>query len=179
MESRVTPMLRAAALMGAAAWFGGMLGCRIEERIPDSVASPPAATDTTAVLAELQAYYRDFSARDWEAFQSHFWPGADITTVWQRPGDTVSRVLVMPVPEFVAQAPQGPDSREIFEERPMSSRIDVQRDLATAWVRYHARFGDPGDVREWEGHDVFTLMRVGAVWKIVELAFTSEGGPDS
>ena len=36
------------------------------------------------VLAELRRYYADFSARDWEAFASHFWKGATITTVCSR-----------------------------------------------------------------------------------------------
>ena len=168
-------MTRGLPILAAACWLATVGGCRIEERIPES-ARTTAPPDTTAVLAVLRSYYRDFSARDWNAFQSHFWTGADITTVWQPPGDSARRVDVMPVPEFVRRAPEGPGSRAIFEEQMQSARIVVRHDLASAWVRYRARFGDPGDVQEWEGHDLFTLMRLEGEWRIVELAFTPEPG---
>ncbi len=154
------------------------LACRIEKRPPVRIVSPAdsaRSADSAAVAAVIGAYYEDFSARDWDAFASHFWPGADITTVFPPPDDSLPRVVIMPVPDFVAHAPEGPGSREIFEELPEHTEVDVRGDLAVAWVRYRARFGDPGDVQEWAGTDVFTLMRHDEVWKIVELAFT----PDS
>lgn len=132
-----------------------------------------------AVLQELDAYYRDFSARDWEAFASHFWPGANITTAWQPPGADSVIVIAQSVADFIAQAPQGPGSREIFEEWMIEADVKVFRNLAQAWVRYGARFGDPGDIMEWEGTDAFTLMEVGGGWKISALVFTgAEEGPD-
>ena len=140
-----------------------------------SPADSARSADSAAVVAVVTAYYNDFSARDWDAFASHFWPGADITTVFPPPGDSVPRVVIMPVPDFVARAPEGPGSREVFEERPEHIEVDVRGDIAVVWVRYRARFGDPGDVREWAGTDMFTLVRYDDVWKIVELAFT----PDS
>lgn len=127
------------------------------------------------VLAELEAYYTDFSARDWEVFSDHFWPGATITTVWQPPEEASERVVVQTIPEFVARAPEGPGSREIFEETMQGAEVRVTGDLAQAWARYSARFGDPGEVMEWEGTDAFTLMKHDGRWRIVSLAFAGDG----
>lgn len=127
-----------------------------------------------AVEQRLEDYYRDFSARDWAAFADHFWPGADITTVWQLPGEDTAGVVVTTIEEFVEQAPQGPGSREVFEEWMIAADIRLFKNLAQAWVRYGARFGDPGDIDEWEGIDAITLLKHGGTWKIVTLVFTSD-----
>lgn len=131
--------------------------------------------DTTLVLTELRAYYRDFSARDWPAFSDHFWDGATITTVWQPTGEDSLRVWTTTVPEFVAAAPTGPGSREIFEESMLDAHITVSGELAQAWVTYEARFGDRGAVQEWRGVDAFTLLRHGGRWRIAALAFAPTG----
>lgn len=123
---------------------------------------------------QLEAYYRDFSTRDWDAFAAHFWPGADLTTVWQPPGEDRERVVATSIDEFIAQAPQGPGSREIFEEWIIDAQFRVSGNLAQAWVRFGARFGDPGDVTEWEGTDAITLLRHEGNWKIASLVFASE-----
>jgi hypothetical protein len=158
--------------------LGLVWACAVDYAPPRTGASvAAAAADSAEVLAELRAYYQDFSARDWHAFARHFWPGATITTRWQPAGEDSVRVVVTPVPDFVAQAPQGPGSRAIFEERLVDARIRVVRDLAQAWVRYRARFGDPGAVTEWEGMDAFTLMRHGGRWRIVSLVFQGDEGP--
>ncbi len=121
----------------------------------------------------LESYYAAFSDRDWPRFAEHFWPGATMATIWTPAGEDEDRVVVVSVPDFVAQTPSGPDSREIFEERMVSARIEAEGDLAQAWTEYAARFGDPGDVIEWRGLDAFTLMRHGGRWKIVSLAYVS------
>jgi hypothetical protein len=154
-----------------------LVGCTIEYAPPDArqAATAPDA-DTTLVVAELRSYYRDLSDRNWEAFADHFWPGATITTVWPPPGASAPQVTVTTVPEFVAAAPEGPGSKAIFEESMLDARIRRTGALAQAWVRYQARFGDPGDVREWNGLDAFTLMQHEGRWRIVALAFASDGG---
>lgn len=137
----------------------------------------PGASEASArraVVEELERYYADFSARDWEAFSDHFWPGATITTVWRPPGEEDERVVVTPVPEFVAQAPEGPGSREIFEEEMLEAEIRVSGGLAQVWARYSARFGDPGSVSEWEGTDAFTLLEHDDRWRIVSLVYAPE-----
>lgn len=143
---------------------------------------PDSAQARVEVVAELRSYYADFSARDWEKFAGHFWEGATLTTVWQPPGEDAERVVVTSVPEFVAQAPQGPGSKPIFEEQMTDAQVRVSGTLAQAWAHYHARFGEPGAVAEWAGIDAFTLMKHGGQWKIVALAYAAdqeEGGSGS
>jgi len=127
------------------------------------------------ILNEMRTYYRDFSARNWPAYAGHFWPGADLTTIWQPPGEDSARVVATSVPDFVAQAPRGPGSRSIFEERMLDVRITMGDDLAQAWARYRATFGEPGQVSEWEGIDALTFVRHGGQWRIVGLAFLASG----
>lgn len=142
----------------------------------DTAQSLPLATDTVRdqVLAELEQYYADFSARDWEHFADHFWPGATLTTVWQPPADSTVRVVATTVPEFVAQAPLGPGSREIFEERMTSAHVFGHATLVLAWARYSARFGNPGSIEEWTGADAFTLLKHEGRWRIVALAWRQD-----
>lgn len=144
---------------------------------PD-VGSPTGQAARDSVLAELRAYYRDFSARDWEAFRDHFWTDATITTIWRPEGEAKERVLVQTAAEFAEAGPQGPGSREIFEEEMTSHRADVDAaaGVATVWADYRARFGDPGEVMEWTGTDVFTLLRHDGRWRIASLVFVPEGG---
>ena len=141
-----------------------------------AAASGATAEAAAAVRAELEAYYADFSARDWDAFASHFWPGATITAAWQAPGTDSVAVVTSTVEEFVAAAPMGPGSREIFEEWMTDATIVATGSLAQAWVTYGARFGDPGDVMEWQGIDGFTLMQLGGRWRITSLAFAPDAG---
>jgi hypothetical protein len=173
MESRMT---RTAVAVVAA--VTAVTGCRLGTHEPRRGAAATsvlaAAADSAAVVAELAAYYRALSARDWDAFADHFWPGAALSTVWQPPGEDSARVVITSIPDFVRQAPQGPGSRAIFEERMIDAQVVTFRDLAQAWVRYRARFGDPGEVSEWEGMDAFTLVRHGGRWRIVGLAFLGD-----
>lgn len=138
----------------------------------EPVRSPDPAR--AEVLDAVEGYYDDFSARDWDAFASHFWPGATLATVWQPPGADAPRVVVTSVEDFIAQAPLGPGSRAVFEERMTSAEVRVHDDLAHVWARYEARFGDPGDITEWRGIDAFTMMRHDGAWKIVSLSYTNE-----
>jgi hypothetical protein len=87
--------------------------------------SPIVATADEEIRAELERYYTDFSARDWEKFADHFWSGATITTVWTPPGETAPRVVVTSIPDFVAKAPEGPGSKPIFEEKMTGAEMRV------------------------------------------------------
>lgn len=132
------------------------------------------AGNRAAVRAELEAYYEDLSARDWEAFRDHFWPDATLATVWRPPGEDRERVETITVEEFIERAPRGPGSKEIFEERMLSLEVQLSLPVAQARARYAARFGDPGNVREWKGTDVFTLVRHEQRWRIVSVAYAAD-----
>lgn len=126
------------------------------------------------VLREMRSYYADFSRRDWEAFREHFWPGATLTTVWAPPGEKEPRVVITTIGEFIEQAPYGPGSKPIFEERMLDAEIRASGNLAQARTLYSARFGDPGDVAEWRGVDAFTLIKHDGRWRIVSLSYMDE-----
>jgi len=125
------------------------------------------------IEAEIRGYYNALSARDWESFGSYFWPGATLATVWLPPRDSSRHLMVISVEEFIARAPEGPDSKPIFEEKPTAITLTASNDLAQAWVHYEARFGDPEDVSEWMGIDAFTLLLHEGRWKIVSISYSS------
>ncbi len=165
-----------------AAWLAGVVAgaCTIESRPPTRTAlggtteALEAARTDAEVRAVLLRYYADLNARDWRAFRTHFWPHGTMATVWQPPGAPRTTVEAIPVDTFIARAPQGPDSKPIFEERMTGVVVRSQGNLAQAWATYTARFGDPGNVATWEGIDAFTLLRHEGVWRIVSLSYTDK-----
>jgi len=143
----------------------------------DNSTSTISLTDTPegeAVEIKLKEYYKDMSARDWKKYRSHFWNNATITTAWQQPGDSAATVDVTTIDDFIKEAPNGPDSQPVFEEKMTDSKIKVQGNIAEAWVNYEAKFGKPDSLTQWKGVDVFTLMRHNSEWKIVSLVFEAE-----
>lgn len=162
-------LVLAALLMSAIAIIS--MGCQGTDVLWQGRPIVEEGPQHTAVRDRLDAYYKDFSARDWVAFASHFWDGATITTILKSTGEGAGSVVSSSVPAFVEQAPLGPGSKEIFAERMKSAEVQVDGNIAVAWVDYEAEFGDRGNVQRWEGVDVVTLMNHGGVWKIVSLAF--------
>ncbi len=153
--------------------------CAPRQRSTSDAAQPPskylAPGDPVReeILKELTEYYDHMSGRNWSAYASHFWPGATITTVWQPAGEPAPRVLITPIQDFIAQTPQGPDSKPIFEERLVDADVRVNSNLAQVWANYKARFGGLGKVDEWTGIDAFTLMKHEGHWKIAGLTFAA------
>jgi hypothetical protein len=154
-----------------------------EGPVPGAPVSEPAGDDLSGsvpdsveneILEELEDYYGDLSARDWEAFASHFWPGATIATIWAPPGEAGPRVVSQTVPEFVAKAPEGPGSKPIFEERMDAARVRARGNLAQVWASYTARFGEPGNVAVWTGIDAFALLKHEGRWRITSLTFAGD-----
>ncbi len=169
------PVLILAALSGCAATPAtGSLPPVSPESLARQVAAYEFERARTQVRALLTRYYRDFSARDWEAFVTHFWEGATITTIWAPEGETERRVLALSIPDFVAEAGMGPDSKAIFEETMGRTEVWVHENLAAVWAEYQARFGNPGDIAEWSGIDAFTLMKHKGMWKITSIAFSAD-----
>jgi hypothetical protein len=157
-------------MRGLIAVLVGMLatGC-----VPEREAPGDGLVDG-AVRAHVADYYTVLSARDWDVLPDAFWPDATLTTIWQPAGEVSPRVWSTTVAEFIAAAPEGPDSRPVFEERPLSIEPRVEGDIASAWVHYRARFGAPGDLMCWTGIDVFTLLRFNGEWRIASLAYVTD-----
>jgi hypothetical protein len=102
----------------------------------------PATPDASAIEGKLKTYYNDMSDRNWTAYQSHFWPGATITTVWTGPQNFVPAVDITSIEDFIKETPNGPDSQPIFEETMENSQITFKANIAEAWVNYNAKFGE-------------------------------------
>jgi hypothetical protein len=140
-------------------------------------AAPDSVRDQ--VLAVVEQYYADLTAREWDLVRGHFWPGATLTTIWQLAGEPAERVINTTIESFIEQAPLGPGSRAIFSETMTAANVLGNTDLAQVWASYDARFGDPDAVQEWSGVDAFTLLRFDGRWRIASIAYVSTdgGGP--
>ena len=144
---------------------------------PPPPASVPASERTpehNAVKEAIEQYYRDLSARDWDAFASHFWPDATLTTVWQTKDQERPQVNSVTVEEFVERAPEGPGSQPIFEERLLAAEVRVFGPLAQVWARYEAKFGSEEKLVTWRGIDAFSLLRHDGRWRIASIAYAAE-----
>jgi hypothetical protein len=172
-------VVRAGVVLAAALLLGA---CNVPRPLPPPL--PPLAVDEAGaaerseaeaeVLAMLQRYYRDLSSQDFELLRRDFWPEATLTTTWQAEDSEAPEVTVITIDEFIAEAPNGPGSKEIFEETMTSAHVRVHGDLAQVWARYDARFGDPGEIYEWSGIDAFTLIRHEGEWRIAALVFAAD-----
>ena len=147
---------------------------QVNDRAVDQVNDRASERARVLILAEIRSYYRDLSARDWDAFAQHFWRGATVTTIWEPDGEG-RRVVFNSVPEFIAEVDPGPDSGTVFDEQLGAAEVHVSGNLAVVWAEYRVRFGDSSStVREWTGIDAFTLMKHVGIWKITSIAFAPE-----
>jgi hypothetical protein len=171
------------ALVSLLALQAAPLGCDRGAREPATVEQrPPNAIELTPdslrdqVLARIEQYYVDFSARNWTRYAEHFWPQATLTTVWQPTDEPAPRVVITSLESFIEQAPLGPGSKPIFEEQMTSADVWGSGNLAQVLAHYRARFGEPGNVQEWTGIDAFTLLRHDGQWRIVSLTYANDPG---
>lgn len=130
-----------------------------------------SSAEKRTLLSEIDAYYADLSARDWDAFADHFWPGATITTTWSEDPNEPPVVQTVTVDEFIEHAHEGPGSQPIFEETRTGAFIILERDLAQVWATYDAKFGTEENLNTWSGIDAFTLLRHDGRWRITAIAF--------
>lgn len=131
-------------------------------------------TDETAPLYKLlEEYYHYFSERDWDKYESYFWSEATLTTVWQDDGMDAPGVVITSIEEFLGKTHLGPDSQPIFEEKMNDAFVAVRGDLAQAWVKYEAKFGNDNELMQWEGIDLFSFMKHNGEWRIVSIVYSS------
>src|SRR5262245_39994021 len=139
------PLVILAVLLGGCvvdkpAGFTGPTGQRSPPAGPEII---EARKERGEVMQELDRYYKDFSARNWEAFATHFWPGATITTIWAPPGETQRQVVATAIADFIVSAGEGPDSKPVFEKIGQAE-VRAEKGLALAWVTYQASVGEAG-----------------------------------
>ncbi len=127
------------------------------------------------VIKELLIdYYQTMSDRNWKSYKDFFSSDATLTTIWKKETDSIPKILTTSINDFIAQTKDGPDSQPIFEEKMLSSEINVNKNLAIAWVRYEAKFGSKNNLTEWKGIDVFSFIRHNNEWKVVSIVFESD-----
>ena len=142
-------------------------------RTPASQEEHPEQAQNPELITLIHDYYVTMSARDWAAYRAFFVEKASLTTVWQMESDTAPQIMTNTIGEFLAQTKAGPDSQPIFEEKPLSVKVDLTGNLATAWVKYEAKFGSEGNLMEWKGYDLFSFIRHEGKWKIASLVYES------
>lgn len=148
-----------------------LASCNQTSRQPDLGNRSAADSLRQVLLSEVNQYYADMSARNWEVYASHFWPDASLTTVWQPPGEDALRVVMTDIEEFVEQADEGPGSQPVFEEEMLEADVKVYGNLAAVWATYTAKFGTRDSLIKWKGIDAFTYMKHEGKWRIVSLAY--------
>jgi hypothetical protein len=122
----------------------------------------------------LEDYYWTMSARDWPAYAAFFSGEATLTTIWQSEEDPEPVITTHTITEFLEQTGEGPDSQPVFEEKMVNAEIEIKKDLASAWVKYEAKFGSPDNLMEWTGYDLFSMIRHHNEWKIVSIVYAAE-----
>ena len=121
----------------------------------------------------LNGYYSAMSNRDWDRYAQFFSEKATLTTIWQIDSAGSPVIYSNTISEFLAQTEFGPDSQPVFEEKMIDFAIDVKKNLATAWVKYDAKFGTKENLHEWSGNDLFSFIRFEDQWKIVSIVYES------
>ena len=139
-------------------------------------ASNPPAPDPSQqeVLEAVRAAYADLSARKWTELASRFADGATVSMVQKPRDEAAPRIVVTPIPEFLARLQKMTEGKSVYEEKMSSGEALVQGGVAHVWSRFEAKVGDATKVHAWTGVDAWTMLRHGGAWKIVSLAVTED-----
>ncbi len=141
-----------------------MLGaaCRIEDHSPTGT-----RRDEAEIRTLLANYHRNLAARDWIKCREAFWKGATYAT-----GDAEQGIQSFPIDSLFASLTRagGKAGPEVFDVRVLRTEIRQQSDLAAAWVlvRWHTPDVSPTSGTDMVEH--FVLRRLGAQWKVANLA---------
>lgn len=119
-------------------------------------------------------YYQTMSDRHWKSYKEFFINDATLTTIWKEETDSMPKIFTNSITDFIKKTNEGPDSQPVFEEKMLNSEIDVNKNLALAWVSYEAKFGTKDNLMKWNGVDLFSFIRYNNEWKIVSIVFESE-----
>lgn len=161
-----------------------LAACSIETAPSGRPPGPPTAADSLArleedsaahvqVMAALRQYYQRYSARNWRAVRSSFWPGATVAFRQAPPGERSVRVVVSSLDDFIRR--QGTEAPAVFGAAPVHWHVQSYGDLADAWVIARARSGSTRErVDTTLGVNVFHLVRHDGQWRIAGLALAGE-----
>ena len=121
--------------------------------------------DTEAVLATVNALFGAFETGDAAAMLRHVYPDGRVTASGLR-GDGASNLRQQTWTVFAGRIK--PDGA--FQERISDPQIHIDGDIAMVWAPFVVRIG--GKVSNC-GFDHFDLVREDAVWKVMNLTFSS------
>lgn len=125
----------------------------------------PAATDEAQVLAVVERLFDAMRAGDSAAVRDVFHPSATLVTIPPAGGAPILRTSDV---ESFIEAVGAPRS-EVWDERIWDPVVNVDDDLATAWMQYAFHV----DARLSHcGVNAFQLFRSETGWKVIHIADT-------
>jgi hypothetical protein len=134
------------------------------QALPPASAVPPPETDTSAVLAPIDAAFAAFEAGDAPAMLRQVYPEGRVTATGDRASGSGLRQQSWA--QFAGRLTPG----EGFQERISDPAIKSDGDVAMVWAPFVVRVG--GKVTNC-GYDLFDLVRENGTWKIMNLTFSS------
>jgi hypothetical protein len=134
------------------------------QALPPASAVPPPETDTSAVLAPIDAAFAAFEAGDAPAMLRQVYPEGRVTATGDRASG--SGLGQQSWAQFAGRLKPG----EGFQERISDPAIESDGDVAMVWAPFVVRVG--GKVTNC-GYDLFDLVRENGTWKIMNLTFSS------
>lgn len=128
---------------------------------------PPDGSPASEVLAVARAALTAITAGDWIGLTDLMVPGSQIHVSMQRDGAWAHRMRTREDERATTNAPR-------LVERGFDPTVQVSGGLAIAWVPYDIYVDGA-----WShcGIDLFTMIRIGTGWKVVNLAYTVEQPP--
>lgn len=133
--------------------------------IPAGAPLRAQSADSAAVLVVVDRLFTAMAQRDTSAAHAVLAPRSQIVAIR---GDTATAPRVQTDTAFVRALGAGHGQ---LRERIWSPTVLIRGPLATVWAPYD--FSVDGQ-RTHCGVDVFTLMRIDAVWRVVGIAYTVE-----
>jgi len=132
---------------------------------PEARAQQALGPEETAALAPVYAMFDAMRAKDAEALEALFTPGAQLVSAGTSP-DGKPQLRVTPISEFAASIGQ---ATAYLDEQVWDAQVIVSDRLATVWVKYVLYIDE---AFSHCGVDAFQLFDSADGWKIFQVADT-------
>lgn len=149
-------------------FLGAFLSCHASA----ALSSPPPAADREQVLQIVQSFFDALAKHDGAALQTLCAPGSQVTA-GPRPGTNPPALRQRTVEADVEGLST---SKDQLLERMWNPTVLLEGGIAVVWTPYD--FHRNGKFSH-NGIDVFTLMKLNGVWKIVGTVYSVEPEPPS
>ncbi|MFZ4746225.1 MAG: nuclear transport factor 2 family protein [Sphingomonas sp.] len=135
------------------------------QKLPPANPVPLEQSDTSAVLAPINAIFAAIAIGDAAALLTHVYPDGRVTATGLR-ASGVSGIRSESWSAFAKRI----TPEAAFEERITDPAIEIDDDVAMVWARFVVR--RQGKLVNC-GFDHFDLIRENGVWKVMNLSFSS------